>query len=168
MLGEEVAPHGADGARLAVDEGMDRARGESASRLGAVAPAGAAPAAARVRTLRRPLGRLAPALTVAGAHDAAGDFQRGLEELERGEPAAAVASLRRALYAEPGFGLAAFKLGGEHEALGDVAAAVRAYRQALRALDPHERHEPWLGQIDLADVAAAARARLDVLAATAG
>ena len=77
-------------------------------------------------------------------------------------------SLRRALYAEPGFGLAAFKLGGAHEALGDVPAAVRAYRQALRALDPHERHEPFLEQIDLADVAAAARARLDVLAATAG
>ena len=56
----------------------------------------------------------------AGAHDAAGDFQRGLEELERDEPAAAVTSLRRALYAEPGFGLAAFKLGGAHEALGDV------------------------------------------------
>ena len=75
-------------------------------------------------------------------------------------------SLRRALYAEPGFGLAAFKLGGAHEALGDAPAAIRAYRQALRALDPHERHEPFLGQIDLADVATAARARLDVLAAT--
>ena len=107
----------------------------------------------------------APADDRVAAHGAAGDFQRGLEELERNEPAAAVTSLRRALYAEPGFGLAAFKLGGAHEALGDVAAAVRAYRQALRALDPHERHEPFLEQIDLADVAAAARARLDVLAA---
>jgi chemotaxis protein methyltransferase CheR len=114
------------------------------------------------RMLRRPLGRPAP--VPEPAHGAADDFQRGLEELERNEPAAAVKSLRRALYAEPGFGLAAFKLGGAHEALGDVTAAVRAYRQALRALDPHERHEPFLGQIDLADVAAAARARLDVLA----
>ncbi|MEO8687023.1 MAG: CheR family methyltransferase [Solirubrobacteraceae bacterium] len=139
----------------------------SASRLGAARPR-PAPAAATARSLRRPLGRLAPRPSVAGAHDAAGDFQRGLEELERDEPAAAVTSLRRALYAEPGFGLAAFKLGGAHEALGDVPAAVRAYRQALRSLDPHERHEPWLEQIDLADVTTAARARLDVLAATAG
>jgi len=134
----------------------------SASRIG-VAPAPAsAPAVPRV--LRRPLGRVAAPLGDNRARGAAGDFERGLEELERDEPAAAVTSLRRALYAEPGFGLAAFKLGGAHEALGDVPAAVRAYRQALRALDPHDRHE----QIDLADVAAAARARLDVLAATAG
>jgi chemotaxis protein methyltransferase CheR len=134
----------------------------SASRTGAPLPPMPAPAVPR--TLRRPLGRLAPA----PAHDAAGDFERGLAELERDEPAAAVTSLRRALYAEPGFGLAAFKLGGAHEALGEIAAAVRAYRQALRALDPHARHEPFLDQIDLADVAAAARSRLDVLAATAG
>ena len=138
----------------------------SASRMGVAMPA--APVAVVPRVLRRPLGRLATPLTAERAHGAAGDFERGLEELERDEPAAAVTSLRRALYAEPGFGLAAFKLGGAHEALGDVPAAVRAYRQALRALDPHERHEPFLGQIDLADVAAAARARLDVLAATAG
>jgi chemotaxis protein methyltransferase CheR len=131
----------------------------SASRI-AVPPGVSAPVARRM--LRRPLGRAAPAPEP--AHGAAGDFQRGLEELERNEPAAAVKSLRRALYAEPGFGLAAFKLGGAHEALGDIAAAVRAYRQALRALDPHERHEPFLEQIDLADVAAAAQARLDVLA----
>jgi chemotaxis methyl-accepting protein methylase len=134
----------------------------SASRNGALAEPACAPAAARV--LRRPLGRLAPPPMTEPAHGAAGDFQRGLEQLERNEPAAAVTSLRRALYAEPGFGLAAFKLGGAHEALGNSAAAVRAYRQALRALDPHERHEPFLEQIDLADVAAAAQARLDVLA----
>jgi tetratricopeptide (TPR) repeat protein len=134
----------------------------SASRTGALAGPASAPAAARV--LRRPLGRQAPSPMTEPAHGAEGDFRRGLEQLECNEPAAAVTSLRRALYAEPGFGLAAFKLGGAHEALGDIAAAVRAYRQALRALDPHERHEPFLEQIDLADVAAAAQARLDVLA----
>jgi len=139
----------------------------SASRIGVVTLGPAADPAPRKR-LRRPLGRLAPVPSAEPARAAAEDFQRGLEELERHEPAAAVTSLRRALYAEPGFGLAAFKLGGAHEALGDVPAAVRAYRQALRSLDPHERHEPFLEQIDLADVAAAARARLDVLAATAG
>jgi len=85
--------------------------------------------------------------------DAAAHFQRGLAELENGDPAGAVSSLRRALFADPHFGLAAFKLGGAHEALGDLAAARRAYQQALRTLEPHERHEPFLAQIDLADVA---------------
>jgi chemotaxis protein methyltransferase CheR len=138
----------------------------SASRIDAAAALPTAPAPGRV--LRRPLGRLAPPPSSELATGAAEDFQRGLEELERDDPAAAVTSLRRALYADPGFGLAAFKLGRAHEALGDVTAAIRAYRQALRALDPHERHEPFLEQIDLADVAAAARARLDVLAPAAG
>jgi chemotaxis protein methyltransferase CheR len=136
----------------------------SASRLAGTAAAPSAPPRV-ARVLRRPLGRLVPAV----AHDeewldAAAAFERGLAELERDDPAAAVTSLRRALYAEPGFGLAAFKLGGAHEALGDLPAARRAYRQALRALEPHERHEPFLAQIDLADVATATRARLAVLA----
>jgi chemotaxis protein methyltransferase CheR len=138
----------------------------SASRMslaaGPVAPAGLRSG----RPLRRPLGRPPAAVVpVDDPHDAAGYFLRGLEELESNDPAAAVTSLRRALYVEPDFGLAAFKLGGAHEALGDVPAAQRAYRQALRALEPHARHEPFLGQIDLADVAIATQARLDVLAA---
>ena len=124
------------------------ARGRCAARSGRPAPRRRAP---QPRATARP-----------------SDFQRGLEELERDEPAAAVTSLRRALYVEPGFGLAAFKLGGAHEALGDVPAARARLPAGAAALDPHERHEPFLEQIDLADVAAAARARLDVLAATAG
>jgi chemotaxis protein methyltransferase CheR len=116
------------------------------------------------RALRRPLGRLPVPDEPTDPHDAAAYFQCGLEELERDDPAAAVASLRRALFVEPDFGIAAFKLGAAHEALGDPASARRAYNQALRALEPHERHEPFLGQIDLADIATAARARLDVLA----
>jgi chemotaxis protein methyltransferase CheR len=142
------------------------------------------------RRLRRPLGRLpagveesdavpdlrsaeeviahASQLIAEDPLNAGAHFQRGLAELESGDPAAAVASLRRALYAEPRFGLAAFKLGRAYEALGDLAAARRAYEQALRTLEPHERNEPWLGQIDLDDVASAARARLDALAATPG
>jgi chemotaxis protein methyltransferase CheR len=156
----------------------------SASRL-AVGPAPAVPSVRAAgepqRALRRPLGRL-PAADPRGpeddvAHasrliaedplDAAAHFQRGLAELENGDPAGAVSSLRRALFADPHFGLAAFKLGGAHEALGDPTAARRAYEQALRTLEPHERHEPFLAQIDLADVASAAQTRLDVLAATA-
>jgi chemotaxis protein methyltransferase CheR len=140
----------------------------SATRIRAPVRLGPALPPLPLQPLRRPLGRLVPSPQADVAHDAASDFERGLAELERDEPAAAVTSLRRALYAEPGFGLAAFKLGGAHEALGDVQSAVRAYRQALRALEPHERHERSLDQIDLADVAAAAQARLDVLAAPAG
>jgi chemotaxis methyl-accepting protein methylase len=142
------------------------------------------------RRLRRPLGRLPAGVEASGAvpdlrsaedviahasqliaedpMNAGAHFQRGLAELESGDPAAAVASLRRALYAEPRFGLAAFKLGRAYEALGDLAAARRAYEQALRTLEPHERYEPLLAQIDLADVAVAARARLEALAATPG
>jgi chemotaxis methyl-accepting protein methylase len=153
----------------------------SASRLaaGPTAPS-VRPAGEPQRELRRPLGRLAvpelrgPEEVIANASrliaedplDAGAHFQRGLAELENGDPAAAVSSLRRALYADPHFGLAAFKLAGAHEALGDLAAARRAYEQALRTLEPHERHEPFLAQIDLADVAGAARTRLDALSAT--
>lgn len=103
-------------------------------------------------------------LIAADPLDAAAYFRRGLAELEGGDPAAAVGSLRRALYVEPRFGLAAFKLAGAHEALGDLPAARRGYEQALRALEPDDRHEPFLAQIDLADVATAAQARLAVLA----
>jgi len=139
----------------------------SASRIAADAAPGPPAEQRTPRKLRRPLGRLPAAAPVEDADSAAAYFQRGLEELEDDDPAAAVRSLRRALFVEPHFGLAAFKLGGAHEALGDLPAARRAYRQALRALEPHARHEPFLGQIDLADVAAATHARLDVLAATA-
>jgi chemotaxis methyl-accepting protein methylase len=138
------------------------------------------PTPAPQRELRRPLGRLraaelrSPDDVIAHASrliaedplDAAAHFQRGLAELESDDPAGAVNSLRRALYADPHFGLAAFKLGGAYETLGDLAAARRAYQQALRTLEPHERHETFLAQVDLADVASAAQTRLDVLAAT--
>jgi chemotaxis methyl-accepting protein methylase len=135
----------------------------SASRIATAAAPGPAAELRPRRALRRPLGRSPAPAPAADDHDAAAYFQRGLEALEDGDPAAAVGSLRRALYVEPHFGLAAFKLGGAHEALGERPAARRAYRQALRALEPHARHEPFLGQIDLADVATAAQRRLDAL-----
>ncbi len=91
-------------------------------------------------------------------------FVRGLLELGAGETVAAIASLRRALYVDQTFGLAAFKLARAYEAVGDRVAARRSYEQALRTLDSEdERHEPILGQVDLADVAAACRARLELL-----
>ena len=145
------------------------------------------------RILRRPLGRVGgPALTHdhVGIAEAAGSgesgemisrttrllatdplnasahFLHGLAELEAGDAAAAVSALRRALYAEPQFGLAAFQLGRAYESLGNHGAARRAYEQALRTCDPEgDLHEPLLGQVDLGDVVAAAKTRLDALAA---
>lgn len=148
-------------------------------------PAPAAP-------LRRPLGRapaatgssgvtahavpmppdvtIAPTLRLPAADplDAEAHFRHGVAQLEGGDPGAAVESLRRALYVDPAFGLAAFTLGGAHEALGEPSAARRAYARALRTLEPHQRHERILGQVALEDVTAAARARLQSLAGRAG
>lgn len=89
-------------------------------------------------------------------------FVRGLAELGLGEAAAAISSFRRALYLDPSFGLAAFELGRAHDALGDQKAGRRSYEQALRTLDPDDdRHRVILDQVDLADVVAACRARLE-------
>ena len=66
--------------------------------------------------------------------DADAHFVRGLAELGLGHPAAAVSSLRRALYVDPAFGLAAFTARTRYEERGDGAAAARAYEQALRTL----------------------------------
>lgn len=131
------------------------------ARIGADAPSGAR--RAEPRRLRRPLGReSAPAPP--GHLDAEGHFTAGLAALESGDAHAAEQALRRALYADPTFGLAAFVLGRAHEAAGDRTAARRAYEQALRTLDlADERHDHLLEQVDLEDIAAACRARLDLL-----
>jgi chemotaxis protein methyltransferase CheR len=159
--------------------------------LQAAAPDPAAPEQAApcpARPLRRPLTpqpplsrdqRLSEALKAAGkgasaealAHaasllaenplDADAYFLHGLVTLETGKPARAVASLRRALYADAAFALAAFTLGRAQDALGDEAAARRAYEQALRTLNPHDhRHDLMLQQVDIGDIAAACRVRL--------
>jgi chemotaxis protein methyltransferase CheR len=136
------------------------------------------------RTLRRPLGRLPePSVEPAPwdeviAHtsqllaedplNAEAHFHRGLAQLERGDPAAAVGSLRRALSIDSEFGLAAFTLGSAHEALGERSAARRAYERALRTLSPDARHQQLLGEIDLRHVTTAARDRLHNLSRTPG
>lgn len=95
--------------------------------------------------------------------DADAHFVQGLVTLEAGEPAKAAAALRRALYTDASFALAAFTLGRSYDALGDGPAARRAYEQALRTLDPEDhRHELMLQQVDIGDIAAACRARLGV------
>jgi chemotaxis protein methyltransferase CheR len=93
--------------------------------------------------------------------DADAHFVDGLVALEAGRPAQAVAALRRALFADPRFGLAAFTLGRAHDALGDARAARRSYEVALRTLDPEDsRHGQMLQQVDVGDIAAACSARL--------
>jgi chemotaxis methyl-accepting protein methylase len=162
----------------------------TASRLASIATRDRGPLKAVAR-LRRPLGRVAvlsrderlaaalgaanagrtvealvhaAALLESDALDADAYFVRGLVELEADDATAAAGSLRRALYVDPTFALAAFTLGRAHDARGDDLAACRAYEQALRTLDPDDdRHELLLQQVDLGDVAAACRARLGTL-----
>jgi tetratricopeptide (TPR) repeat protein len=94
--------------------------------------------------------------------DADAHFIDGLVTLEAGDLARAAGAFRRALYADATFGLAAFALGRAYDALGDATAARRAYAQALRLLDPEDdRHEVMLQQVDVGDIAAACRARLE-------
>jgi chemotaxis protein methyltransferase CheR len=116
-------------------------------------------------------GALAHAASLVEAHplDADAHFLHGLVALEAGEPAKARDALRQALVADPTFCIAAFALGRAYDALGDRTAARRAYLQALRTLDPADRrHEPLLQQVNLADIAAACRVRLDQGVAGAG
>lgn len=104
----------------------------------------------------------AASLVEAHPLDADAHFLHGLVALEAGEPAKARDALRQALCADPAFCIAAFTLGRAYDALGDGTAARRAYLQALRTLDPDDRRqESLLQQVDLADIAAACRARLD-------
>jgi chemotaxis protein methyltransferase CheR len=95
--------------------------------------------------------------------DADAHFVQGLVRLAAGEPASAATALRRALYTDATFALAAFALGRSYDALGDIPAARRSYEQALRTLDPDDhRHEMLLQQVDIGDIASACRARLAV------
>jgi chemotaxis protein methyltransferase CheR len=88
-------------------------------------------------------------------------YVRGLSELAIGDPAAAVGSLRRALYVDPSFALAAFQLARAHDLRGDTQAATKAYARTLRALDQNEESPSRaIEQADLGDIALACRARL--------
>lgn len=140
---------------------------ETTRRLAEVTtPGAAAPAVLRAPRPARAAPKPEP---IVEALDADAAFADGLTRLEAGEASDAIASLRRALYLDPAFAVAAFLLGRAHDELDDHAAAARAYRQALRALEANgDGRHAHLQQIDAADVAAACRARLlaigDVLA----
>ena len=85
-------------------------------------------------------------------------FLRGLTELAGDDPGSAVVSLRRALYIDPSFALAAFQLGRAQDMRGEAEAARRAYGQALRTLDrDDDRHHDLLAGVGVDDIAAACR-----------
>ena len=75
---------------------------------------------------------LAARAIAADPHDARAHFVRGIAELGADDPAAAIVSLRRALYIDPAFGLAAFQLARAYDVAGDERAAVRALRPGAR------------------------------------
>jgi chemotaxis protein methyltransferase CheR len=96
--------------------------------------------------------------------DPGADYLRGLDELESGDPDAAISSLRRVLYLDPDFELAAFALGRAHEEAGEPEAACRRYQQVLHILDARpEPGERLTGPIDASTVIDACEARLAVL-----
>ena len=91
-------------------------------------------------------------------------FVRGVAELARGDAAAAVSALRRALYLDPQFFLAAFQLARAHDYLTQEESARRAYAQALRILGQGHADRPDLIEgLDPADLETACRARLYAL-----
>jgi chemotaxis protein methyltransferase CheR len=93
--------------------------------------------------------------------NAAAHFIRGTVELAGGDPEAAVTAFRRALYVDGDFGPAAFQLGRAYDALDREPAARAAYQRALRTFDPAStRHVGLLGHVDIGDLAAACRVRL--------
>jgi chemotaxis protein methyltransferase CheR len=88
-------------------------------------------------------------------------YLRGLSELAIDDPVAAVGSLRRALYVDPTFALAAFQLARAHELRGDLRAARRAYARTLQVLGQgEEQRSRLLEPADRDDIASACRARL--------
>jgi chemotaxis methyl-accepting protein methylase len=97
--------------------------------------------------------------------DSQAHFIRGVAEFAREDARAAVEPLRRALYIDPNFSLAAFKLACAHDALGELGPARRAYERTLRTLDHGAPEQAARSdQLDLLDMAAACHTRLQTLA----
>jgi chemotaxis protein methyltransferase CheR len=108
--------------------------------------------------------RIARDVLVEKPLDCQAHFIRGVAELARDDARAALEPLRRALYIDPNFSLAAFKLACAHDALGEVGPARRAYERTLRTLDHCAAEQTARSdQNDLLDMAGACHARLRVL-----
>jgi chemotaxis protein methyltransferase CheR len=96
--------------------------------------------------------------------DSQAHFIRGVAEFAREDARAAVEPLRRALFIDPNFGLAAFKLACAHDALGELGSARRAYERTMRILDHCAAEQTARSdQLDLLDMAAACHTRLQEL-----
>ena len=96
--------------------------------------------------------------------DSQAHFIRGVAEFAREDARAAVEPLRRALFINPNFGLAAFKLACAHDALGELGSARRAYERTLRILDHCAAEQTARSdQLDLFDMTAACHTRLQEL-----
>nr|WP_282600187.1 protein-glutamate O-methyltransferase CheR [Patulibacter sp. SYSU D01012] len=89
----------------------------------------------------------------------------GVRALREGEPAAAIAALRRALYLDPSLVAAGLHLGRAYEAAGDVRGARRAYWGVLRQADGLAPDAAVAEAVAPADLVAACRARLNALPA---
>jgi chemotaxis protein methyltransferase CheR len=154
MLGAADALCVRGGPVLALPRGAARAF-PSVTPPGKRRPRPARPAAVEPLPASRPTGDLM---------DPNVHYLLGLDELESGDPAAAVSSLRRVLYLDPEFELAAFALGRAHEEVGEPDAARRRYEQALRMLDARpEPGERLAGPIDTATLIDACAARIAAL-----
>jgi tetratricopeptide (TPR) repeat protein len=91
-------------------------------------------------------------------------FIRGLAELARSNAPAALEPLRRALYIDPNFALATFKLACTHDTLGETQPARRAYERTLRTLDHCATQQTTpLNQSDMLNMAGACHTRLQTL-----
>jgi chemotaxis methyl-accepting protein methylase len=152
--GRQPSPRGPARSRPREPSGLALQSGQSASREQRLTAAlDAADAGDREGALAH-LGTL----LAADPLDADAHYIVGLVKLEAGNPEAAAVALRRAIYTDPHFGLAAFALGRAYDALGDRRAVRRAYRMALRTLDPHDDRHGWiLQQVDIGDIAVACR-----------
>jgi chemotaxis protein methyltransferase CheR len=135
-----------------------------------VPPPAPAPATRRgARAAAVPLGQAGPAHAPAAgpprANDAHASFEAGLQALSDGDVVTAVEALRRALYLDPGFAVAALQLARAYELLGDLGSAERAYARTLRLTeDADDLSARVYDRVGAGDVAAACRARLAVLA----
>ncbi|MCA1720044.1 MAG: protein-glutamate O-methyltransferase CheR [Actinobacteria bacterium] len=101
-------------------------------------------------------------LVAAAPLDAAGFYLRGLARVNAGRDADAVVDLRKAVYLEPGNGLAHFLLAGTLARLGAASAAAREYAAAADTLRPQDASVPELGGRSVEELAAMCR-RLAVL-----
>lgn len=169
-LREALAPHGAlvlgTADRLGT-HGSPPERPPAAPRAKQArrrAPATLAGSAARAPARRRADDAAAVADPVPASAVAVTAFEAGVRALSRGDAEQAVAELRRAVYLDPDFAVAALQLGRAHEQTGDVAAARRAYWRALRLAEAAGRPVSRLyDRVGAGDVAAACRARLSSL-----